>query len=448
MNITFLGAAGTVTGSSYLLTTDNGEKILIDMGMFQGNEEIMSINNEPLQFDPKSIDAVILTHAHIDHNGRLPMLAKHGYKGPIYMTEATQLLSELTLLDSAKIAAENATVDPLYSDQDVYATLNLARIVRYGEQINIGSLKCIFRDAGHILGSASIELINNEKKRIIFSGDLGNSPEDLVRPTELIPEGDVVIMESTYGDHAHSTEDPNAILQQEINRVEKNGGALLIPAFSLERSQILLYKIDKLKRDGLVKMETPVFLDSPMAVRATRIYKDFKELHNVTYLAQEQFDDPLDFPGLEMIEDVHKSREIKRREGAKVIIAGSGMMSGGRILGHSIEFLPLETTRLLIVGFQGEGTLGRQIEEGAKVVTIFDTEVAINATVRKLSSISAHADQPKLMSWLSYIQGVKQVFLTHGEDDSRNILSEKIKADLDIKNVILPKRGEQIDIQL
>lgn len=448
MTITFLGAAGTVTGSSYLLTTDKNEKILIDFGMFQGREEIVNLNREPLAFDPNSLTAVLLTHAHIDHCGRLPLLSKNGYKGPIYMTEATRLLSELTLLDSAKIAAENSTVPPLYTDDDVYNTLKLTKIVRYNDPFTLGSLQCIYHDAGHILGSASIECVTEESKKIIFSGDIGNFPEELVRPTELIPMGNVVVMESTYGDHAHSTEDSDAVLQQEINRVEKSGGTLLIPAFSLERSQVLLYKIDKLKRKNAVRHETPVYLDSPMAIKATEIYKQFKELHNVEYLTHEQYDDPLDFPGLTMIENIHQSREIKEVSGAKVIIAGSGMMSGGRIMSHAIQFLPIETTRLLIVGFQGEGTLGRQIIDGAKTVKIFDTEVQINATVRRLSSISAHADQPRLMSWLSYIQGVQQIFLTHGEDPNRGILAEKIKSDLEIDNVVLPKKGETIEVEL
>lgn len=451
MTITFLGAAGTVTGSSYLLTTDSNEQILIDFGMFQGRDEITKINHEPLSFDPRKLTAVLLTHAHIDHCGRLPLLIKNGYKGPIYMTEATKVLCELILLDSAKIAAENSTLTPLYTDQDVMATLRHAEIVRYGEKVSIDSLDCTYHDAGHILGSAIIELQKNDEKsdkKLIFSGDIGNFPEELVRPTELIPNAHIAIMESTYGDHTHSTEDANLVLEQEINRIEKSGGTLLIPAFSLERSQVLLYKIDLLKRKNLVQQSTPVYLDSPMAIKATNIFKEFKEHHNVEYLAQEEYDDPLDFPGLQMIEHVQQSKDIKLQSGAKVIIAGSGMMTGGRILAHAIDFLPLETTRILFVGYQGEGTLGRQIVEGAKTVTISKQSIPVNATVRKLSSISAHADQPKLLSWLSYMQGLQKVFLTHGEDPTRQVLAEKVKSDLHIQDVVLPQRGDKAQIEL
>jgi len=459
--IKFLGAAGMVTGSSYWLEDHDSHGILIDLGMFQGMEEQRRLNNEGLAFDVKNLEAMILTHAHLDHCGRMPLLVGAGFTGPIFMTEATRQLLELSLYDAAKVAKENderrQTHEALYTEEEVEKLLTHCRIVAYDRPFTVGSFEITMRDAGHILGSASIEIKlktsarggqakTQKLKRIIFSGDLGNTPQDLIRPTEMIKEAEVVVMESTYGDRTHSNEDPLKVIQGEINAIEESGGTLLIPAFSLERTQEILHRIDHLKKSKKIKDETPVFLDSPMAIKATMIFKHFADLYNQELADHAKLDDPFDFPGLVLVEKGGESAKIKDIDRPKVIIAGSGMMSGGRIMRHAIDFLPLSTTRLLQVGFQAQGTVGRQIQDGAKKVKIYDQEVEIKATIREVTSMSAHADQPRLMNWLSKIKGVTKVFLTHGEELPRLVLAEKIRNDLGVTDVVLPEMNQAVEL--
>ncbi len=452
--IKFLGAAGMVTGSSYWLEDHDSHGILIDLGMFQGMEEQRKLNNESLAFEAKNLEAMILTHAHLDHCGRMPLLVEAGFSGPIFMTEATRQLLELSLYDAAKVAKENderrQTQEALYTEEEVEKLLTHCRIVAYDRPFTVGSFEITMRDAGHILGSASIEvkwrMRNGELRKMVFSGDLGNTPQDLIRPTEMIDEANVVIMESTYGDRTHSNEDPLKVIQGEINAIEESGGTLLVPAFSLERTQEILHRIDHLKKSKKVKDETPVFLDSPMAIKATMIFKHFAELYNQELADHARLDDPFDFPGLILVEKGGESAKIKDIDRPKVIIAGSGMMSGGRIMRHAIDFLPLPTTRLLQVGFQAQGTVGRQIQDGAKKVKIYDQEVEVKASIREVTSMSAHADQPRLMNWLSKIKGVTKVFLTHGEELPRLVLAEKIRNELGIADVVLPEMNQTVEL--
>jgi len=445
----FLGAAGMVTGSSYWLEDHDSHGILIDLGMFQGIEEQKAFNSQALAFSAKNLDAMILTHAHLDHCGRMPLLVGAGFTGPIFMTEATRQLLELSLYDAAKVAKENderrQTHEALFAEEEVEKLLTHCRIVAYDRPFTVGSFEITMRDAGHILGSASLEVkYTGEGKtvRVVFSGDLGNTPQDLIRPTEMIKEAEVVVMESTYGDRTHSNEDPLKVIQGEINAIEENGGTLLIPAFSLERTQEILHRIDHLKKSKKIKDETPVFLDSPMAIKATMIFKHFADLYNQELADHAKLDDPFDFPGLVLVEKGGESAKIKEIDRPKVIIAGSGMMSGGRIMRHAIDFLPLPTTRLLQVGFQAQGTVGRQIQDGAKKVKIYDEEVEVAAQIREVTSMSAHADQPRLMNWLSKIKGVQKVFLTHGEELPRLVLAEKIRNELGVTDVVLPEMNQ------
>lgn len=446
MHIQFFGAAGTVTGSNYLLSDDRGYGILVDMGMFQGNEELETLNYQPLGFDAREVHTVFLTHAHLDHVGRMPILMKHGFSGKIYMTRATKEIAEIVLRDAAKIMQHDEEKPILYTEEDVFDLLNLTEIVSYGEEVDLGDIKATFRDAGHILGSASIEMkLENINKKIVFSGDLGNSPEDLVRPTEYIESGDYVLLESTYGDRNHPTDDPIETITKEINTVEEGGGALLIPSFSVERTQALLHIISHLKKNGKVKMETPVYMDSPMGQKVTEIYRQFPDLFNTEIVNDMKTGDPFSFPGLHVIKDYKSSQKIREDNNAKIIMAGSGMMNGGRILEHAAYFLPMSTTRLLIVGFQAEDTIGRQIEEGAKIVNIYGQDIAVKANITALHSMSAHADQEGLLKWIKNIKGVERVFLVHGEDGPREALKDQINK-LGIDEVYMPRLEEYSEI--
>lgn len=440
-SITFLGAAGEVTGSSFLVTAQNNNQLLVDFGMFQGSKAIENLNFQPLQFKPLNLQGVVLTHAHLDHCGRLPLLVRNWFSGKVYMTAPTFSLIEVILTDAAKIMQEDMDHTPLYDYDDVQKLLKMIEIVEYDSQFSIGNFQVTCKNAGHILGSSSIEVIDTgTQKKAIFSGDLGNSPEDIIKPTEYIDTADYVVMESTYGDKAHPKEDPTQILREEINQVEKTSGVLLIPAFSIERTQEVLHRIHHLKKDGKIRLDTPIFLDSPMGIHTTTIFKDFRDYYNDEL--RSHTDDPFDFEGLVVTEDVRDSKEIIQAMDPKVIIAGSGMLTGGRILHHAANYLSRQNTRILFVGYQAEETLGRQILQGIKHVRIYDKNVKVRAKVRELESLSSHADQPKLLVWLQHIKDVKKVFLVHGDTMQRQTFAEKIKQDLEILDVVLPNNGQ------
>jgi metallo-beta-lactamase family protein len=450
MRLSFFGAAGTVTGSCFGV----GEEILVDFGMYQGVPESLGSNRDNLGFDPAALKSVLITHAHLDHCGRLPLLAKSGFLGKIFMTPATRDLVEIVLMDSAKIAEQNALeegVEPLYSSLDVEETLRRIEVCEYSQKFMVDDgIEACFYDAGHILGSASVK-IESEGKSIVFSGDLGNSPQDIVKPTVIPENSDFVVMESTYGDRVHTHDDVVKIIEDEVNTVDKSKGTLLIPAFSLERTQELLHIFDHLKKEGKIDASLPVYLDSPMAIRATEVFGKYRNLFNKETLEHSKSDDPFDFPGLIVTASSNDSRKIAGRMGGKVIIAGSGMMSGGRIMNHAAHYLPSDKTRLLIVGYQGVGTLGRDILEKYEQssgrtfeVVIGRKTVAVNAVVNSIEGMSAHADQNQLMKWLSGIKGVKKVFLVHGED-GREPLAYRIKKELNLA-VGLPVVGDVEEI--
>lgn len=449
MKIKFLGAAGTVTGSSYLLTSGTGKSILIDLGMFQGPDHIDQLNFEPFDCDVRKLAGVVLTHAHLDHCGRLPIILPLGFTGQIWMTPPTRDLTELSLLDSAKIAKEDDR-KILYDEELAQKTVDRFVTRDFGEVFTLGDFTVTFRDAGHILGSAIVELVDNQPdsatRKIVFSGDLGNSPEDLLPETERIDAADAVVMESTYGDRLHPDEDPAEVVRGEIQKVESSGGTLLIPAFSLERTQELLHIIMHLKKTGAVLPQTPIYMDSPMGRRATMIYKQYPQDFNAHIKDDQKSGSVFDFPGLAVVGKSKESDAIHGESGPNVIIAGSGMMTGGRILGHAVHYLPIGSTRLLIVGYQGEGTLGRKLLEGSKEVIIKGMTVRVMATVNDTQAMSAHADQGQLMSWLRFIKNVKKVVLTHGDDGPRAVLSNKISEELHITDVTLPVLHQEITL--
>ena len=449
MKIKFLGAAGTVTGSSYILTSGGGTSILIDLGMFQGPAEIDKLNYEPYDYDTSTLAGAVLTHAHLDHCGRLPIIMKGGFKGNIYMTPPTRDLTELSLLDSAKIAKEDKS-KILYTTADVLGLIKQFVTVEYHKEIHIGDFIVTFYDAGHILGSASLEIVDknpdSDIRKIIFSADIGNYPAYLEDATEFIKSGDAVVIETTYGDRLHPAESPLEALLSEINAVEINGGTLLIPSFSLDRAQELLHMILHFKKEGKIQKETPVILDSPMAEKATKIYVDYPKYFNPHIEAEYKLGEMFDFPRLEVTKDWRQSQAIHARPEPKVIIAGAGMMTGGRIVGHAMHYLPIASTRLMIVGYQAEGSLGRELLNGSTEVIIKGVKTEVKASVNDTQGLSSHADQGQLMQWLKAIKGVKKVILTHGDDHSRIGFREKVELELGIKDIVLPKLGEVIEI--
>ncbi len=428
MKLVHHGAAGMVTGSCHIFTPSNGNEYMVDFGMFQGLDKIQALNRAKLRFNPRDIKHVFLTHAHLDHCGRLPLLAKKGFTGNVYCTEATRELIEVVLYDSAKIARIDDDVDPIYNDTDVSALLSLIKIIEYEKEFSVDNLKVTYKDTGHLLGSAFIEITDlGNDERIVFSGDLGNVPPLLLQETKKPSSSVFVVMESTYGDKNHPDDDAMWLLQKEINLTEEKRSTLLIPAFSLERTQGILYMIKILKREGRVKANLPVFLDSPMAITATLVYKQYKNLFNEKVQHEFSQGDAFDFPGLRITRK-SGARKINQIKGAKVIVAGSGMMSGGRIVGHAAKFLTDPKNRLLIVGYQGEETLGREILEGARSVEIYSKRVQIRSNVTQIRNMSAHADQTMLLSWLDRIEGATDVVLIHGDDDGpRETLARKVR---------------------
>jgi len=455
LKMRFLGAAGEVTGSGYLLEYGD-EKVVVDLGMFQGEGE-KAKNDRPLVFDPRTVTGMILTHAHLDHCGRVPLMLKGGFEGKIWTTEATRELTELVLHDSAKIAMSNAKAEggwPIYSDIEVMETVAAMTTVAYGSQFKIGNhFEAKLLDAGHILGSASVELKVVEAGRVlktlVFSGDLGNEPSPIVDLIQVPKTGQIVIMESTYGNRLH---EPRGVEREKLKtlceKTQRRNACLLIPAFSLEKTQELLYLFHQMKKSGEIAPDLPVWLDAPMGIRATAIFERFVELFNDKIRAEYQEESVFEFPGLVIMMKSASSRHrrVKQRfgdEGGKVVIAGSGMMEGGRILGHAITELPKKSTVLLLTGFQAEGTLGREISTGAKEVYINDKRVVVRAEIDEITSMSAHADKNGLMKWLRQIMAVEEVIITHGEAEQRDSLEQEIIR-LGIKKTHKPMYGEEL----
>ena len=421
MFLSFYGAAGTVTGSKYLLQVDD-RNILVDCGLFQGLKNLRQRNWEDPPFDVASIHAVVLTHAHIDHSGYLPVLMKKGYKGPIYCTEATAELCGILLPDSGHLQEEEARyltkhkyarhdpALPLYTREDAEATLPLLHPVAFDTDVDLGNgIRFHFTRGGHILGSGWVTFMQNGF-RVVFSGDVGRLNDPVMNPPVPIPHADVLVCESTYGNRRHPAEDPRDEIAKVIRRTFDRGGTLVIPAFAVGRTQALLHIISELEKSKAIPRQ-PVYLNSPLGINATNIYADHAGEHKLNdQLCKEMFN------VAEFIRSEEASRALNTNQGPAIIIAGSGMATGGRVVHHLKTLLPDPRNTVVLAGFQAPGTRGEALEHGADEIKIFGDYVPVRAEVVELDSMSAHADYVELLEWLGSIKvKPKRVFITHGE---------------------------------
>ncbi len=447
MILEFHGADQNVTGSCHLFEAA-GKKILIDCGLYQGGREIEEENTEPFGFDPAEIDYLLLTHAHLDHCGRIPLLVKQGFRGEIITTSASFELTRLVLLDSAHLMEDEAryktrkasrrgqkeTVEPLYNEVDVLNCFGFfGRSANYNQPIVIDSaIRATFIDAGHILGSASIVLNVEHKGRqvnILFSGDLGYSGRAIIKDPTAPPSSDIVVMETTYGDRLHKTLQPTLEeFYTTIKNTIANGGNVIIPSFALERAQELLYYLREGIENGLLPSYLPVFLDSPMAISATQIFQRHPECFDKeTCEIFQSGADPFTFSGLRFTRETADSMAINNVTGGAVIIAGSGMCTGGRIKHHLKHNLGKRNNTIIFVGFAASGTLARQIVDGAEEVKIFGDEIPVYADIFTIGGFSAHADQAELMDWHKQTGRPKTTFLVHGDNNVMPIFASKLK---------------------
>lgn len=452
MRLTFNGGAKIVTGVNYLLES-SGTKILIDCGLFQGASYVEEYNWESFPYDPKEIRAVFVTHAHIDHTGRLPQLVKEGFSGTIYSTEPTKDFAKYLLEDSQGILQKEAKRQNkplLYDNKDIHSAIAKWKTVKYHQQLTLGPFKITYYNAGHILGSAFI-LIEAEGKRIIFSGDLGNSPTPIIGAREDIPVTvDYVLIESTYGGRTHEPPKKSIdIIEDLIEDTARRGGTLMIPAFAMERTQQLLYQINQLAENKRIP-KVPVFLDSPLAIKLTKVYSQYENYWTKEAAAQIKRGDKLfDFPGLIKTLTTEESKSINDIPPPKVIIAGSGMSNGGRILHHEKRYLSDPNSTLFIVGYQAKGSLGRRIIDGKKSgkpfsIKILGDEILVKANVKAVGGFSAHADQPQLLQWLRPVrESLKKAFIVQGEEDQAAALSNKLR-DVYAVNTHIPDHGESV----
>ncbi|HAX97657.1 MAG TPA: MBL fold hydrolase [Candidatus Atribacteria bacterium] len=452
MRITFLGAAREVTGSCYLIEGRN-KRFLVDCGMVQGSGE--ERNAASFSFDPGNIDFVLLTHAHLDHSGRIPFLYKDGFRGKIFATAPTIELCEVLWLDMYKIMLEETnrtnrknlragkpSIEPLYTEEDVLGALNLFEPVGYDEIVPVDTVESVFRNAAHIIGAATIEVWVDGVK-LVFSGDLGPFYNVMEGSPPIIDEADYVILESTYGNRRHKTlEETREEFENAIREALKSGGKVLIPSFVVDRAQRLIYELSLLKNK--MKFDFPIFFDSPMGSKATEIYQKYMGLMAGEIQKQIfQGHDPFVLPGMSYVSSPDESRAINQIEKA-IVIAGSGMCTGGRIIHHLKHGLWKPNTDLIFVGYQARGTLGRLLVDGAKKIKLFGEEISVKAKINTINGFSAHADQDDLLKWSDYFQSNSTFIITHGEEEIAEafgrILEKRGRA------VMVPQLGDSIEL--
>lgn len=459
VNVKFLGGTGTVTGSKYLLTM-GGFRVLFDCGLFQGLKELRLRNWDHFPVDPGTINAVVISHAHIDHTGYLPKLVSEGFHGPIYCTEPTADLLELMLLDSAKLQEEEAAFAaskgyskhadplPLYTSQDVQSVLPLIKKLAYGERMNINNnVSIVYSDAGHLLGSAITEIFINgdtQQKKIVFSGDLGRSSDIILNPPAKISQADILFIESTYGNKDNPVEDPALDLQEVVNDTVQRNGVLLIPAFAVGRTQVLLYYLHKLMQEDKIP-DVPVYIDSPMAISATYLYYRYPKYHKVKF-NQSVFARQMETNMLIFVKNAKHSRSLNEIKHNAIIISSSGMMTGGRILHHMYHRLRNERDTILIAGYQAEGTRGRDLVDKKPFIKIFGEQVPVKCKVANMTSLSGHADRKELFDWMrSFTDKPKMVFPIHGEGKNLAAYAAKIRETFGW-NVLEPQYLETVNL--
>ena len=459
--ITFLGAAGTVTGSKYLVEA-NGKHLLVDCGLFQGGRELRERNWAPLPQAPATFDWVVLTHAHLDHTGHLPRLVRDGFAGPIFANVATRELCELLLPESAHLMEEDAghaerhgysrhkPALPLYTQDEVVTTL-----ARFSEMPRLGEFRIspefLVRShyAGHILGASSLELViteNGKSMTVLFSGDLGRYDQPILNDPDTPPRADVVLCESTYGDREHpSVPPPDQALADVINRVVKRGGVIVVPAFAVDRTQMLLYYLRQLENANRIP-RLPIYMDSPMAIEVTSIYLRHHEDHDLKFTADEAAGNPFDGHTVHVMRSVEESKEINNVHTPAIIVSASGMATGGRVMHHLAQRLPDARNCILLAGYQGEGTGGRLLEDGAKFLKIHGDMVPVRAEVINLHQFSAHAGRGELLRWLSGLPAPpRKLFLTHGEPEASAALQFSVQSQFGW-TATLPKYLESFDL--
>lgn len=444
--LTFLGAAGCVTGSKYLVEAA-GKKLLVDCGLFQGTNELKDRNWKPLPVEPATIDYAVLTHAHLDHTGWLPVLVRDGYRGPIFANPATIELTEILLKDSAHLQEEetehakkrkysrHAEPRSLYTPDDVAPVLKQLKTMPRSGNFDVSpEFHVASFDAGHILGSSSLELTIREGSKaivVVFSGDIGRYGQPILKePTTPASNADVLICESTYGDREHQDGNPEELLAQIVNRVVKRGGSIVIPAFAIGRTQTFMYYLRRLEDQQRIP-RIPVYVDSPMALSATELYIKHKEDHDLEFAREEGSDgkgDPLSVHEFHLTRSAEESKAINKVKTPCIIISASGMVSGGRVLHHMVQRLPDAKNAVILAGFQAEGTRGRALQEGAKTLNIFGQAVPVCAEIVEMGQFSAHAGKSELLRWLSgFPSPPKQTYLTHGEPAAAQALEEAIQ---------------------
>ncbi|HEY0011145.1 MAG TPA: MBL fold metallo-hydrolase [Candidatus Paceibacterota bacterium] len=450
LTLTFHGGAESVTGSNFLVEGKHG-KLLVDCGVEQGRDFCESCMYDAFPYDVTSIDALIITHAHLDHIGRAPKLMREGFKGRVYMTAPTRDLMTLILLDSAHILAGEARArgrDPLYTEHDVEALLNHTEVVEYGEEWEAApGLSCILRQTGHILGSASVRIKDEEGTSLALTGDIGNAPSPYLPDPEPVTDADVMVMESVYGDRVNSQEGRVEMLRDELNKAIARGGAVLIPAFSIERSQLMLYEISNLMEAGEIP-KVPVFLDSPLAIKVTDVYAKWADKYFKPEVDDElkREHDIFRFPFLTQTPAREDSEAIGETPNPKIILAGAGMSHGGRIARWEERYLPDPATTLMIVGYQAPGSPGRLLEDGARSMRINGRDIAIRAKVGTFRGWSAHADREGLLAFAEKsLPRTKTIFCALGEPASARFLAQRIHGFLGIK-AIVPTAGERWEI--